>query len=210
MEGGDELKKIVERPVDVFEAFNRAKTGPKLSEKEWDFKTIPQTASALKKKYALKFKEKEVVPTDKETIDSLFLAGMEMLVQTGVYCINTGRVIKITEEEVKEAIKKAPDKLVIGEGRDAVDMVPRSSQDCRWPVVQGGPTGAPVSEEVFLPMIQSYAQEAIVDVIVSGVLNTVEGNEPFPKSPWEIKGTRMEVALVREACHKVGRPGMGL
>jgi methylamine--corrinoid protein Co-methyltransferase len=59
-------------------------------------------------------------------------------------------------------------------------------------------------------MMQSYAQEAIVDCIVSGVMNTVEGNEPFPNSPWEIKGTRMEVALVRQACHKVGRPGMGL
>ena len=110
----------------------------------------------------------------------------------------------------KEALKKAPRKLTIGEGRDAVDMIPRSPQDPRWPIVQGGPTGAPVSEEVFLPMIQSYAQEAIVDVIVSGVLNSVEGNAPFPNSPWEIKGTRMEVALVREACHKVGRPGMGL
>jgi methylamine--corrinoid protein Co-methyltransferase len=204
------LKKVVERPVDVFEAFNRAKTGPKVSEKEWDFKIIPQSASALKKKYGIKFNEKEVIPTDKDTINSLFLAGMEMLVQNGVYCINTGRVIKVTEEEVKEAIKKAPDKLVIGEGRDAVDMVPRSPQDSRWPIVQGGPTGAPVSEEIFLPMMQSYAQEAIVDCIVSGVMNTVEGNEPFPNSPWEIKGTRMEVALVRQACHKVGRPGMGL
>jgi methylamine--corrinoid protein Co-methyltransferase len=204
------LVKVVERPVTVWESYNRAKTGPKVSEKDWDFKIIPQSTAALKKKYNLKFDRKEIIPTDKETINNLFQAGLEMLVQNGVYCIDTQRVIKVTEAEVMEGIKKAPWKLVIGEGKDAVTMAPRSPSTQRWPVIQGGPTGAPVSEELFIPTFVSFAQEAIVDDIVSGVMNTVEGNDPTPGSPWEIKGTRTEVALVREACMKAGRPGMGL
>lgn len=133
-----------------------------------------------------------------------------MLIENGIYCIDTGRIIKVTEEEVKEALKKAPEKLVIGEGKEAKEMVAKKPGDGRKPLVQGGPTGAPVSENIFLPMFQSYAQEALVDCIVSGVMSTIEGHEAFPGSPWEIKATRTEVALVREACRKAGRPGMGL
>lgn len=204
------MGKIVDRAVNVFEAYNRAKTGPKVPESDWDFKIIPQTCAALKKKYNLKFNRKEIIPTDKETINNLFQAGLELLVTTGVYCIDTQRVIKVTEAEVLEGIKKAPYKLIIGEGKDAVEMAPRNPSTQRWPIVQGGPTGAPVSEEVFVPTMVSFAQEAIVDDLVNGVMNTVEGNNPVPGSPWEIKATKAEIVLTRAACMIAGRPGMGL
>ncbi len=204
------LGKTINRPVDVYEAYNRAKTGQKMDEKIWDFKIIPQETARLKKKYDLVFNRKEIVPTDNSICDRLFQAGLEMLVTNGMYCIDTKRVIKVTEAEVIESLKKAPTKLIIGEGKEAAEMIPRTPADSRRPLNQGGPTGAPVSEEIFVPMFQSYAQEATVDCIVSGVMNTIEGNSPTPGTPWEIKATRWEVSLVREACRRAGRPGMGL
>ncbi|WP_222428175.1 monomethylamine:corrinoid methyltransferase, partial [Sporomusa sp. KB1] len=41
----------IAKALTVFDIYERAKVGPKVEEKEWDFKTIPQTASRLKQKY---------------------------------------------------------------------------------------------------------------------------------------------------------------
>ncbi len=202
--------KAIGKCVTVFDVYDRAKTGPKMEEKDWDFKLIPQTARELKKKYGIKMDKKTMIPEDKELINNLFNAGVDMLVECGIYCIDTGRVIKYTRDEVLHAIKSAPDHFVFGEGKEAINVVPRSYSSAKAPVIQGGPTGSPCSEEMFLPIHQSYAQEPIVDTIVDGVLQTVMGKDPVPGSPWEIMAVRSEALQVREAQARAGRSGMGL
>lgn len=196
--------------VTVFDVFDRAKSGPKMDENLWDNKLIPQTASKLKEKYGIKMDKKVIVPTDKGLISNLFKAGLEMLVECGVYCMDTGRVIKYTEEEVLTAIKAAPSRATLGEGKDAVVLECRSYKDTKPPVIQGGPTGAPVSEEMFVAVHQSYAQEPMVDTIVDGVLQTINGHDPVPGSPWEIAAVKSEAILIRAAQLRAGRPGMAL
>jgi len=196
--------------ITVFDVYDRAKTGAKVEEKDWDFKIIPQTAGKLKKKYDIKMDKQTMIPEDKELIDNLYQAGIDMLVECGVYCIDTGRVIKYTRDEVLHAINAAPDHFIFGEGKEAIHVVPRSYSSRKAPVIQGGPTGSPCSEELFLPIHQSYAQEPIVDTIVDGVLQTVMGKDPVPGSPWEIMAVRSEALQVREAQMRAGRTGMGL
>ncbi len=198
------------KKVTVFDVFDRAKSGQKVDENEWDYKIIPQTASRLKEKYGIKMDKKVMVPTDRNLIDNLFKAGLEMLVECGVYCMDTGRVIKFTEEEILTSVKAAPSRVVLGEGKDAVVMETRSYQDKKPPVIQGGPTGAPVSEDMFIGVHQSYAQEPLVDTIVDGVLQTINGHDPVPGSPWEIAAVKSEAILIRAAQLRAGRPGMGL
>lgn len=200
----------LEKKVDVFEVYNRAKTGRKIDESEWDYKIIPNTAKRLKEKYGLKFDKKKIIPTDTDMINRTFQAGLEMLVECGIYCIDTGRVIKYTEEEILTAIKAAPKQITLGEGKDAVIMAGRKYTDARPPVIQGGPTGAPCSEDMFLAIHESYAREPLVDTIVDGVLQTIYGNDPTPGSPWEIAAVKSEVMLVRTAQTRAGRSGMGL
>jgi len=198
------------KKVTVFDVFDRAKSGKKVDENEWDYKIIPQTASRLKEKYGIKMDKKVIVPTDKAMIDNLFKAGLEMLVECGIYCMDTGRVIKYTEEEILTSVNAAPSRVVLGEGKDAVIMECRSYQDCRPPVIQGGPTGAPVSEDMFLALHQSYATEPLVNTIVDGVLQTINGHDPTPGSPWEIAAVKSEAMLIRAAQARAGRPGMAL
>ncbi len=200
---------VAERVLNVWEAYERSIKGPKVDETEWDFKIVPQTAAKMKKEYDIEFTE-EIIPTDKELIDNLFQAGLMMLVEAGIYNIDTNRVIKVTEDEVLEGVKRAPRKLILGEYRDAVEMAQRKGNPSFHPIVQGGPTGAPVSEDVFIPLHQSYAQEAIVDTIVNGVMSTIEGHPAKTGTPWEIKGTIMELRYVREACARAGRPYMAI
>lgn len=196
--------------VTVFDVFDRAKTGPRVEEKEWDYKTIPQTAARLKEKYGIKMDKKVIIPTDKTLINNLFKAGLEMLVECGVYCIDTGRVIKYTAEEVLASLDAAPAKVILGEGKDAVELACRSYMDAKAPIIQGGPTGAPVSEQYFVSVHESYAQETLVDTIVDGVLQTINGHDPIPNSPWEIAAVKSEAIMVRAAQLRAGRPGMGL
>jgi methylamine--corrinoid protein Co-methyltransferase len=196
--------------VTVFDVYDRARSGPKVPENEWDNKIIPGTASRLKEKYKIKMDKKVIVPTDKTLMDNLFRAGLEMLVECGVYCMDTGRVIKYTEEEVMASVKSAPKRVTLGEGKDAVILECRSYKDSRFPIIQGGPTGAPVSEELFIACHQSYAQEPLVDTIVDGVLKTINGHDPTPGSPWEIAAVKSEAILVRAAQARAGRPGMAL
>lgn len=200
----------IAKGVTVFDVYDRAKTGPKMEEKDWDFKMIPQTAKALKKKYGIKMDKNTIIPEDKELIDNLFNAGVDMLVECGIYCIDTGRVIKYSRDEVLHAIKSAPDHFRYGEDKEAINVVPRPYNSTKAPVIQGGPTGSPCSEESFMSIHQSYAQEPIIDTIVDGVLQTIMGKDPVPGSPWEIMAVRSEALQVREAQMRAGRKGMGL
>ncbi len=197
------------RPISVYETYNRSVKGIKVPEKDWDYKVIPENASKMKEKYGIKFGS-DIVPTDKELVRNLYLAGMEMLVISGMYNADTGRVISITEEEVKEGIKRTPKRLQIGEHRDAADLSPRRGNSSKKPVIQGGPTGAPVSEDIFIQVMQSYAQESTVDTLVNGVLPTIEGNPAATGTPWEIRATMAELRAVREACVRAGRPFLGI
>ncbi|MBS3937684.1 MAG: monomethylamine:corrinoid methyltransferase [Peptococcaceae bacterium] len=196
--------------VGVFESYARAKTGPRVDENEWDSRIIPQTARRLKEKYGLKIDKKQIIPTDGQLINNIFRAGMEMLVECGIYCMDTKRVIKFTEEEVWRTIKTAPRRVILGEGRDAVTLKARRFDEKTPPIIQGGPTGAPVAEQDFIAMHEAYAREPIVDTIVDGVLQTINGYDPSPNTPFEIAAVKSEAMMVRLAQARAGRPGMAL
>ena len=199
------------RTITVMDVYDRAKTGPKVDEKDWDFKIIPKTASQLKKKYNIKMDKHTIIPTDPELCSNLFKAGLELLATCGVYCIDTKRVIKYTEEEILASLEAAPKTAQFGKpGKNGRTIACRKHGDKRPPIIQGGPTGAPCSEEYFLGIHQSYAQEPIVDTIVDGVMQTIKGHDPLPGTPWEIAAVKAEAKAVREAQMRAGRDGMGL
>lgn len=198
-----------ERPLTVCDVYERFLKGKKMDEAEWDYNIIPTNATELKNKYKLDF-GKNTIPEDKETINNLFNAGLEMLVNTGYFLQDTGRVMKVTEEEVWEGIKKTPTQLILGDGRDIARFYPRRGNSPVKPIIQGGPTGSPISEEVYVQVMQSYAQEGIVDSLVNGVLTTVEGKKPRTNTPYEIRATMAELRATKEARTRAGRPGMSV
>ncbi len=200
---------VASRAVDIFEAYTRFNTGKRVREDSWDYVTVPNNALAMKEKYQINFGP-DIVPTDDDLSDRLFHAGLEMLVTTGFYNTNLGRVMYLTEDEILEGVRKAPKKIKLGRGKDQVSCKSRHGNSTRKPIIEGGPTGAPVSEEIFPAMMQSYVQEPVVDTLVSGVLNTVCGQPATTNTPWEIRATLAEIRYVREACTLCGRPGMGI
>ncbi len=198
-----------ERPLTVCDVYERFLKGKKMDESEWDYNVIPTNATALKEKYKLDFGT-NTIPEDKEVMNNLFNAGLEMLVTTGYYLQDMGRTMKVTEEEVWEGIKKTPKQLILGEGRDIARFYPRRGNSPVKPIIQGGPTGSPISEDIYVQVMQSYAQEGVVDAMVNGVLTTVEGKKPKTNTPYEIRATMAELRATKEARTRAGRPGLSV
>ena len=197
------------RYVDVFEAYNRFMEGDRISESDWDFSIIPNNAALMKKRYDIKFGN-NIIPEDQDLVDRLFVAGIDMLITTGIYNINTGTRMRISEDEIYEGLKMAPKTLRLGEGKDMVECVQRRGNSINKPIIEGGPTGAPVSEDIYAIVIESYAQEPVVDTIVSGVLESIKGHHSVKNTPWEVRATLGELNYVHNALYEAGRPGMAI
>lgn len=200
------------RRITPIDAYNRATSGPKVDEKEWDFKIIPQKTQELVKEFGIKVDRNTFIP-DADMADRIYQAGRKLLVDLGIYVIDTRRVIKITDDEVTDGLKHAPKELFLGSGRDMAHMLQRKVGGINYgsrPIIQGGPTGAPVTEQWFLQLMTSYAQEGVVDTIVNGVLSTFQGWEVTPGSVYEIKAVKAEQQLIRLAVSNAGRPGMAI
>ena len=198
-----------QKAISVFEAHDRFQNGKKVREDVWDYTTIPNNATMLKEKYELKFGS-EIIPEDKDTVNRLFAAGVEMLVETGFFNPDLGRVMRITEAEVFEGLKKATRRLRLGSGKDEVICGRRTGNTSLRPVIQGGPTGTLMSEELIILMMQAYAQESMTDSLASGVLATINGHPPAANTPWEIRATLGEIRGIKEAATRAGRPGIAI
>lgn len=196
-------------PIDMYK---RSIAGQKCEENDWDLKIIPQTTSKLVKEYSIKMDRQVIIP-DGELADRIFQAGKTLLLETGVYNMTTKRIMQVTEDEIRDAMKYAPREVILGAGKDAAHMIRRKAGGSNYdikPIIQGGPTGAPVSEKLFLPTHISYAQEAVVDTIVNGVLSTYQGDDVTPGTPIESKAVKLEQQYVHLAAALAGRPGMGV
>jgi len=200
---------VASKPVSIFEAYDRFANGKKTREDTWDYVTVPNNATNIKNKYELEFGRK-IIPEDKDEMNRLFHAGVDMLVETGFFNPDLGKVMYVTEAEVFEGIKKATKSLRLGSGRDEVMCERRRGNSSAKPVIQGGPTGAPISEDIFVILMQGYAQEATIDTLVSGVMSTIDGHAPTANTPWEIKATLAEIRAVREGMTRAERPGMAI
>ena len=198
------------RALTIPDVYDRFVKGKKVKVEDWDYKITPENLTALKEKYNIKFDPKEIVPEDKDMVNRLFQAGLEMLVTVGYYNQDLGRVMHVTEEEVWEGIKKTPTKMIYGEGKDIARFYPRHGNSNVKPIIQGGPTGSPISEDVFVQVMQSYAQEGVVDTLVNGVMTTIEGHPAKTRTPYEIRATMAELRATKEARVRAGRPGLGV
>ena len=190
------------------EVIDRTYTGPMVDEEEFDLKFVAGGVQRVLQKYAIKFNKDHIIQQDDALIDRAFEAGLDFLVECGVYNRSTGRLIKFSRDEILTTLQSAPSGITIGEGADARDYRPRKVEDTTPPQVSGGPIGTPLSESQYVPIMQSYWQEPILDLIVPGTLATTYGRQLRAKSPLEIAASWQEVFLGNEAASRAGRPGL--
>ena len=74
--------------------------------------------------------------------------------------------------------------------------------------MHSGPTGTPTSEAYHGLILQSCAQEPLVDCLGHGSVATYQGQMIIPSTPLEILAAQRDAVQARESIRKAGRPGM--
>lgn len=193
----------------IWDVIDRAKNGEKIDENKFDM-SIFRAVQAIRKDFDIKYDPNVPIPADDNMADEVYRAGLKLYLQLGSYCTNTGRVIRFSEQEVQEALDKAPSELILGEGQDSVKMVHRSVEGNEEPIVAAGIQTAFYSDkEMMFKVYKGCAEDRCVDGIWGGVLGNIDNKyEVLAGAPSEIYGYRVATEVLREAINAAGRPGM--
>jgi methylamine--corrinoid protein Co-methyltransferase len=195
----------------LIELLDRSKTGPVCKVEEFDIKVLPGRIKQLVEEYDIKYDPSQLVYFDNSFLDDVYNAGRDLLLDLGVLCMDTKRLIKFTEEELKEALRVLPLEVTVGAGRDARQITHREMEDPKPPSVLGGPAGGLLSPgQPYVDIMTSVAMEPIVDVLSVGSVKEIEGRPVLQNSPLEMQVARCEAVWMREATARAGRPGMAL
>lgn len=190
------------------EIYNRAETGPIMDEGQFDKKILPRKLRELSKEYDIRYNPAEPVPTDDSLADAVFEAGKRLLLELGILCTDTGRLIKFSEEEIKEGLKEATDKVIIGQGERTRVLTPRKTGDKRVPWLVPGPSGMPISEELATAVATSIVQEPLAEGYWGPTIPRFQGIQVKLHSPLEIFASRYEITSSKEGIRKAGKEGL--
>ena len=169
---------------------------------------ITSTVKRLIKNYDIQYDSETLVPSDDELADRLYQAGLEFAVDVGMFCQDTTRRVTWSHQEYEDGLRSCPSEAVMGEGNDTVTVRARVPEDITPVVVSGGAVGVLVPHELFLPLMLSYAQEPVIDLLEPASIQSVDGMPIKAHSPWEILGGWKEAELVKQVINQAGRPGM--
>jgi len=180
-----------------------------MKEEDFDLK-LATTAMKLAKEYKITYEPNVYVSNDDDLADNVWKAGIELLLNGGVYNVSNKRVIEFNEDDIETAIKHCTGEFEIGEGKDRVKLKARVVEDEKKPVIFSGPWGVETSLDQFVELNQTFAQEPLVDVLFHGGhiqsikgVQTIRGNSAF-----EVIAARIYAELMDRAIVLAGRPFM--
>lgn len=196
--------------IPLTEFQRRAISGPVMREQEFD-KAFSRKVREIVSRYEIKYDPENIIADDARA-DAVFQAGVDLLAEIGFYHIDTHRVIQFSKEEVLQIAKEAwdgPREETFGKGKDAVTVHYRTSEDPQPPVFFLGTTSTASTEELYIPWLQSFAQEELAQGMLSfGVLTSWRGLQNRAGTPGEVICSQAELKGALEVARRVGKPGM--
>ncbi len=199
-------------PLDYYlSILDKADNGPYIEETDWDRNYIQKPINELLNKYKISWKRDQYWVSDDDTLaDTVFQAGLELAVRSGVYCLDTRRQMLWTRNELEGFLASIPDETICGTGTQAVKITRRNVEDHRPVAVSGGPYGIPVPEEEFSLMTRAYVREPLIDFYEAPSLLTTYGRKIRAKAPTDLTACWQEVESIRSILDEEGKPGMGI
>jgi methylamine--corrinoid protein Co-methyltransferase len=195
---------------DIVEILKRTQTGEYCTTKEWDVRRVPTAIRKMLDKYGLKntYDAENPVNYDEALADTFYEAGFELALELGYFCEDTQRIVRVSEEELRNALKHAPSEVFVGEGKDGTLLKARTPGD-PYPMACAASLGITYSEDIYPVLTEGIARERAVDILEAGSLTTIFGEEVLAGTPWETLMGYEHGRLHREIRRKAGRPGMG-
>ena len=191
-----------------WEVIQRSTTGPIMSEEEFETERLPSVLASVQAKYKIEADPDEPIMADPDMADAVFKAGMELLLELGLYCQDTKRVIHFTEEEIKEAIATARHEVVLGQGRDEMRLSPRAPGDTKHPY-SWSPAGAMTTNiDTYRTHALTVVQEPACDGVIPIPLFGVNDTKVVAETPAHTLVCLTEARIMNDVAGWAGRPGL--
>ena len=195
--------------ISFFEVIKRALSGPYCTPDDFAMRIVVPKLKATVKKYDIKWDRETLINQDDKLADDVFKAGVELFTEAGVYCTDTSRVIRFSDEEVREALRDAPSAAVYGLGRDAKAMVARKPESTDPPYCFLGAGGGSAStEDVSVRLVEGYGRNPLVDGITCPSISQINGMTVQAGTPLELLACIRSVESSRAALRRSQRPGL--
>jgi hypothetical protein len=191
----------------LWEMIERSKTGPHMEEDEFLPRLFTPTLKKLIKKYEIAYDSQTPVPTDDNMADRIWQAAWDLVREVGVYNTDTHRMIRVSDDEIKEALYTVQNEYWVGSGKDAVLWKYRAIEDRRPPFCILSPD-ITCNEEYHQSMCMAYLKEPLLDGLCGPILEETFGHLIQSAGPTEISGCIRHIYNQRLAAKLVGRPGV--
>ena len=193
----------------IIDIYRRCLNGEEMNENDYDLNVVFPAMLQLAQKYNIKYNPEDPVSSDDDLADRVFEAALEFFVNAGIYCQDTGRVVKFTKEEVLEAISEGSRPRCIGGEKES-----RREWRCRKPDEHSRPwchIGSGIytsTDELFLKLVEGYASIDRADsMAIPTLMNDPESDSDVPFHPSEVMACIHNMKLARQATKNAGRPG---
>ncbi len=195
--------------ISLVEVADRMRNGPKMASKDWDM-ALFKKMSELAKEFDIEcpHEPSDWINTDDSLADAAWQAAVEFVTEIGCFCLDRERVVKFTEEEVREAIRSMEKEVVIGEGKDA-RIWKQHKIEGTDPLNIAPGLHAPFTEDLAKMVIHDFAMIPRLDFLEGFNFPSIDGYEVYG-IPLEAYASRRQVAWLREGIRKAGKPGTGI
>jgi len=194
--------------LSLLDIAQRTQKGPKVEVNDWNMGLFHKM-NELTKRYQLYYpKDNPIFNFDDGIADRAFQAAVDFLVEKGIYCLTTGRVIQITREEVLDLVKGMPKQYAVGEGKDVRILKQRRLEE-KEELNHCPGHHAPFTEELAPLAVKTFAQIPSCDYLEGFNFPVVDGREIFGM-PMELYAGKREASWLRQGVTKAGRPGLAV
>jgi len=195
--------------ISLLDIAERTQKGRKMPEDAWNM-SLFRKISELVKRYEIPnyTKDTPFLNLDDDLPERAFHAGVDLLVEHGVYCITTGRVVELSRDEVLGVVRESPKEILVGTGKDARVMKQRKVEG-KEPLNFCPGHHTPFTQDLAPIVVKNFAQIPRTDFIEGFNFTEVDGHEIFG-APIEAYASRRQVSWMREGVRKAGRPGLSI
>ncbi len=196
--------------IDLLEIARRAQTAPKMGTLAFDMSLFRKTQELTQRHHLNVSGDEAFWAVDHAYADAVYQAGVDLLIELGVFCVSTNRVITFTEDEVTWAARAIPSTIVVGDGADRRVLQKRGVEDPYTPlgfIVAGHSAW---SDRVSLPLhlaVRSMVGDPRVYAIQGFMYAETDGYEIMGPTHWAY-GARRAFERVRTGCTLAGRSGL--
>jgi methylamine--corrinoid protein Co-methyltransferase len=191
----------------ILDVCEKALNGPIMKESDFDRKFM-MTVMKLDKESGVKYDPENPVPNDDDAADRIFAVAKKLVLEAGVYCLDTARVMKFSEKEIEDAVRNAPGRLKAGQGIDRKYFGMRMPDENKWPWFQVG-SGIVSSKPAYASnIVEGYASIPEVNSIQIPGLSSIRGIPISAGAPTEFYAGVLGMKTALDALQRAGRPGL--